>query len=220
MLLTEDQAIGHFPERGSQQYVTLTSPYARMVRIVIREKFLEGRVEVIQALTRKTDSPYYSINPSGRVPYLIHDDGVAMEDSQLICAYLDHLDGAPIFDHPLESSGWESRRLEALARSLMESLCVWGRVLALPEGERSPTVIEHERQRSKRLTNLWESEINHPLLNGEINLIQITLVCALQLDRRNNDNQWRPDHPKLSSWANLISERASIADTLPPIKQK
>jgi glutathione S-transferase len=201
-------------------YVTLTSPYARMVRIVIREKDLEERVEIIQALTRKTDSPYYSINPSGRVPYLIDDDGVAMEDSQLICAYLDHLDGTPIFNHPSGSAGWRARRLEVLARSLMESLCVWGRVLALPEGERSPTVIEHERQRSKRLIKLWESEIDHPALNGEINLAQITLVCALQLDRRNNDNQWRPDHPRLSSWADRISERASIADTLPPLKKK
>jgi glutathione S-transferase len=201
-------------------YVTLTSPYARMVRIIIQEKALEGRVEIIQALTRMTNSPYYSINPSGRVPYLIQDDGVAMEDSQLICAYLDHLNGKPIFDHPLGTAGWDTRRLEVLARSLMESLCVWGRVLALPEDERSPTVIEHERQRSMRLINLWESVIDHPLLNGEFNLIQITLVCALQLDRRNNDNQWRPDHPKLSSWVDRISERASIADTLPPLKQK
>jgi glutathione S-transferase len=183
-------------------------------------KNLEKRVEIIPAQTRETNSPYYLINPSGRVPYLIQDDGVGMEDSQLICAYLDHLDGTPIFDHPSGSAGWRTRRLEALARSLMESLCVWGRVLALPEGERSPTVVEHERQRSKRLVSLWESEIDHPLLNGEINLIQITLVCALQLDRRNSDNQWRPDHPKLSSWADRINERTSIADTLPPLVQK
>jgi glutathione S-transferase len=198
-------------------YVTLTSPYARMVRIVIREKILERRIEIVQAMTRRAESPYYSINPSGRVPYLICDNGVAMEDSQLICAYLDHLDGMPIFDHPSGIAAWESRRFEALARSLMECLCVWGRMLALPEGERSPTVIEHERQRSKRLINLWESEIDHPLLNGEFNLIQITLVSALQLDRRNHDNQWRRNHPKLSSWTGQFNERPSIAETLPPL---
>jgi len=200
-------------------YVTFTSPYARMVRIVILEKHQQGHVEIIKAQTRKPDSPYYSISPSGRVPYLIRNDGVAMEDSQLICAFIDHLDGAPVFDHPSGSAGWESRRLEALARSLMESLCVWGRVLVLPEGERSPTVIEHERQRSKRLFNLWESEIDHPLLNDELNLVQITLVCALQLDRRNKGNQWRQYHPKLSEWADRIGERPSVAETIPPLKQ-
>jgi glutathione S-transferase len=108
-------------------YVTLTSPYARMVRIVILEKGLEDRVQIILAETRNTDSPYYSISASGRVPYLIRDDGIAMEESQLICAYLDHLSGSPLFDHSSGNQGWESRRLEALARSLMDGLCVWGR---------------------------------------------------------------------------------------------
>ncbi|MFZ1152066.1 MAG: glutathione S-transferase N-terminal domain-containing protein [Xanthobacteraceae bacterium] len=74
-------------------YVTFTSPYARLARILVLEKALEDRVDIIEAKTRVAGSPYYQINPSGRVPYLINDDGVGMEDSQLICAYLDSLDG-------------------------------------------------------------------------------------------------------------------------------
>ena len=57
-------------------YVTPGSPYARMARIVVIEKSLESRVEVIFAQTRTAGSPYYQINPSGRVPYLVRDDGV------------------------------------------------------------------------------------------------------------------------------------------------
>ena len=72
-------------------YCTPGSPYARMARIVVIEKELARRVEVVFARTRKTDSPYYRINPSGRVPYLVRDDGVGMEESGLICAYLDQL---------------------------------------------------------------------------------------------------------------------------------
>jgi glutathione S-transferase len=74
-------------------YVTYGSPYARLARIIVIEKVLEGRVEIIQAKTRTPGSPYYQINPSGRVPYLVDDAGVGMEDSQIICAYLDGLDG-------------------------------------------------------------------------------------------------------------------------------
>ena len=200
-------------------YVTPTSPYARMVRIVILEKGLAKGIEIIRAQTRKTESPYYEVSASGRVPYLIRDDGTAMEESQLICAYLDHLDSSPVFDHPSGNQGWESRRLEALARSLVDGLCVWGRELTRPEDERSPTIIEHERQRSRRMTDLWESEIEHPLMSGQLNMAQIALVCALQLERRNPGIQWRPGHPKLSVWADRISERTSIAETLPPLKQ-
>jgi len=74
-------------------YITPASPYARMARIVVIEKGLESRVEIIPAQTRRTDSPYYKINPSGRVPYLIRDDGVGLEESAVICAHLDHVDG-------------------------------------------------------------------------------------------------------------------------------
>jgi len=76
-------------------YITTGSPYARMARIVVIEKGLEDRVTVEMAATRRANSPYYRINPSGRVPYLVRDDGVGMEESALICRYLDHLDGKP-----------------------------------------------------------------------------------------------------------------------------
>src|SRR5262245_66368786 len=64
-------------------YVTYGSPYARLARIIVIEKALEDRVEIIEAKTRTPGSPYYQINPSGRVPYLVDDTGVGMEDSQL-----------------------------------------------------------------------------------------------------------------------------------------
>ena len=39
-------------------YITPGSPYARMVRVVILEKKLEDRIEIIPAQTRHADSPY------------------------------------------------------------------------------------------------------------------------------------------------------------------
>jgi len=66
-------------------YITDGSPYARIARIVVLEKGLHNRVEIVVAQTRFADSPYYRINPSGRVPYLVRDDGVGLEESALIC---------------------------------------------------------------------------------------------------------------------------------------
>ena len=187
-----------------------------MVRIVILEKGLEDRVQVVPARTRKADSPYYAINPSGRVPFLICDDGGTLEESQLICRYLDHLDGKPVFDHPPGADGWESRRLEALARSLLDGLSVWVRELKRPVEDRSATIIEHERQRGRRMTDLWEAEIENPLMRGSFNMVQITLICALQLDLQNRDFEWQDDHPELAEWAENLGERPSIRQTLPP----
>ena len=49
-------------------YITPTSPYGRIARIVVREKGLASNVQIIEAQTRRSGSPYYRTLPSGRVP--------------------------------------------------------------------------------------------------------------------------------------------------------
>ena len=191
-------------------YVTPGSPYARMARIVVLEKGLGSRVEIIQAKTRTADSPYYQINPSGRVPYLVRDDGVGMEESGLICDYLDRLDGKPRFALP--AGDLEARRLEALARSFIDGLAVWLRELYRPENERSPGLIKHEIARSERMLDAWEREVWR--LHG-FNMIHLTLACALGMEARNADFRWRSAHPALVKWFAPIEARPSFKDTAP-----
>ena len=197
-------------------YITPGSPYARMVRILVLEKGLERRIEVITAQTRVAESPYYRINPSGRVPYLVRDDGVGLEESALICDYLDRLDGNPLLEAPAASRALEARRLEALARSLLDGLAVWSRELARPQGERSLTVILHETRRSERMTDLWETQIDDPWMHGTLNLAQLTLACALGLEARIPDFRWRHGHPRLGAWFERIAARPSFQATAPP----
>ena len=178
--------------------------------------FLERRVEIIAAQTRVADSPYYRINPSGRVPYLVRDDGVGLEESAVICAYLDHLDGTPAFDPPPGEQGWDARRLEALARSMLDGLAVWSRELTRAQNERSASVLEHEAERARRMAELWEAQIDHPLMRGALNMAQITLACGLGMEARNPHLHWRPRHPKLCDWFDEISARPSFAATAPP----
>jgi glutathione S-transferase len=139
-----------------------------------------------------------------------------MEESALICAYLDHLDGAPQFDLPGGDQMWESRRLEALARSMLDGLSVWGREILRPENERSPGVIQHETARAQRMADVWEREIGQPLMRGALNMIQITLACALGLEARNPGFLWRVGRPGLSGWFERIAARPSLKATVPP----
>jgi glutathione S-transferase len=185
-----------------------------MARIVVFEKGLGGCVEIIAAQTRAADSPYYDINPSGRVPYLVRDDGVGMEESALICAYLDHFDGKP----SLQLEGWEARRLEGVARSYLDGLSVWLRELYRPPNERSPAVIRHEMDRAARLADLWEREVAHPLMGGGLNMVQLTLACALGIELRMPDLDWRTARPKLGGWYERLAARPSFKETEPPRK--
>jgi glutathione S-transferase len=199
-------------------YITPGSPYARMARIVVLEKGLGSRVEVIVAKTRTAGSPYYAINPSGRVPYLVRDDGVGMEESAVICHWLDQADGKPRLGTP-EGEAWEARRLEALARSMMDGLSVWLRETLRPKNEQSPTTLRHEAERGRRMADAWEKEIAHPLMGGGLNMLQITLACCLGIEARNPDLDWRTGHPKLSAWYDRVAARPSFAATAPPEKR-
>jgi len=197
-------------------YITPGSPYARMARIVLIKKGLRDRVTVTPARTREANSPYYRINPSGRVPWLLRDDGTGLEESSLICDWFDQIDGAPSFGVPPGEAGWEARRLEAMARSLMDGVSVWLRESYRPENERSPGVVAHETARAGRLIEAWEREIGHPWMNGPLNMAEITLGCALGIEVRLPEFRWRPGHAKLTTWYDAIAARPSFVETAPP----
>lgn len=200
-------------------HITPGSPYARMARIVVIEKGLQDRVEVVQARTRTAGSPYYTINPSGRVPFLERDDDLGYEDSPLICLYLDGLDGKPAL-HPDDSAhGFEMRRLEAMARSMLDGCSVWGReIIYRPEGMRSETIMAHETDRALRMVDAFEKEAGHPVLTGPLNIAQITLGCALDGPNAPKicGREWRASHPKLAAWTERIAARPSFTATRPP----
>ena len=196
-------------------YVTYGSPYARLARMVVVEKGLEGRVEILEAKTRTAGSPYYQINPSGRVPYLVDDAGIGMEDSQLICAYLDSLDGKPRFHHPGESD-WAYRRLEANARSMREGICVWVREMTRPESERSPTVLAHEVARSERMADFFEARVCDPLMEAEPAMAHLTVAVSLDMARKRGPGDLTNGRPQLAAWMRRMSDLPAMRATALP----
>jgi glutathione S-transferase len=197
-------------------YVTFTSPYARLARILVIEKALEDCVEIIAAKTRTADSPYYRINPSGRVPYLIDDSGVGMEDSQLICAYLDHLDGKPRFHDSKRQTDWAYLQLEFSARNMCEGICVWVREMARPAGERSAAVLAHEVTRGQRMADVFEGRVTDPLMQSPPTMAHLILAVALDAAAKRGFGDLTTGRPHLAAWMRGMSELASMQKTRPP----
>lgn len=197
-------------------HVTLTSPYARKARTAIIEHRLQDAVEVVVAQTRQEDSPYYQIAPSGRVPFLELDDGRSLEESDSICTYFDAIGHGPPLSYALATDNWEYARLHGLARTYIDGIGVWGREVRRPTNEQSPTIIAHEIARNRRLAGVWEQEIDHPLMTGPLNLVQLTLYCAFDSLIMYTGVEATPDHPRLQTWRARLSERPSLIATAPP----
>jgi glutathione S-transferase len=197
-------------------YVTYGSPYARLARIIVIEKALEDRVEIIEAKTRTPGSPYYQINPSGRVPYLVDDTGVGMEDSQLICSYLDRLDCKPRFHGASHASDWAYLRLEFAARSMCDGIAVWGREIVRPENERSPTTLAHESARAQRMADFFEDHVTDPTMQTATGMAPLILAVAVETALKRGLGDLATGRPRLADWMRSMSELPSMQRTAQP----
>ena len=197
---------------------SLKSPYGRMARIVRLEKGQSDSVEYEVVKTRGENNPYYNVNPSGRVPSLILDDGTVLEDSVLICWYLDCIDGTPKL-HPADGiNGLEQRRIEAIARSMLDGISLWLReYIYRPPALRSETIIGHERCRAFRLADVFENEVQGELFSGPINMAQITLACVLHGNMIDSlpEFAWQEGRPHLCNWVERIGQNLSVKETAP-----
>ena len=150
------------------------------------------------------------------MPYLIDDNGVGMEDSQLICAYLDGLDGKPRFHSVVHASDWAYLRLEFAARSMCDGIAVWGREMARPESERSPTTLAHESARAQRMADYFEDRVTEPLMQGRPAMAHLILAVAVEMARKRGLGDLTASRRQLASWMRSISNLPSMQSTAPP----
>jgi len=139
-----------------------------------------------------------------------------MEDSQLICAYLDSLDGEPGFHRPLGSPDWAYLRLEFMARSMCEGIAAWGREMSGPESERSPTVVAHEVDRSRRMADVFEGYVADLLMQGAPRMAHLILAVAVEMAHKRGLGDLANGRPQLASWMRPISGLPSMQKTAPP----
>jgi glutathione S-transferase len=195
-------------------YVTYGSPYARLARIIVIEKALEHCVEIIEAKTRTPGSSYYEVNPSGRVPYLVDDSGIGMEDSQLICAYLDGLDGKPRFHSASDVPDRAYLRLEFAARSMCDGIAVWGREMRRPANERSQTTLAHESARAQRMADFFDDRVTDPLM--QCGMTRLIVAVAVEMARKRGLGDLTVGRQGLGRLMRSISDLPSMQKTAPP----
>mgnify|MGYP001306479287 FL=1 len=197
-------------------YGTKTSPYARIIRIVIFEKKLNDQIEFIWTKTRVPDDPMYTINPSGRIPFLLLDDGMGIEDTPVLVQFLDNLKKPRIFVDGLKHFDFQYLQIEAKARSLLDGASVWIREIRRPSNEQSPTILQHEQNRAIRLTSYFDKIVSDPLLSGSMNLAQLYLFAALDLERRIQMFSWREGNANLTTWYENMESQPAVKASWQP----
>ena len=196
--------------------VSLTSPYARKIRVVLAEKGLPFELEVDIPWLADTRVPGY--NPLGKVPALVADDGEVWFDSPVIAEYLDTLAGPALL--PADRlAALPVRQAEALADGITDAA-----VAAFLEGMRpaerqDPASIERQLGKIHRgLAALEQRLAQRKGLGGAaLTIADIAAGCTLgYLDFRFAHLGWRAAHPQLAAWADGLLARPSFTATAPP----
>lgn len=198
-------------------YSSPSSPFARKVRVLLHETGQVDDVALVEVATTAVapSEELRAQNPLAKLPALSRDEGPAIYDSRVICAFLDDRAKAGLYGSG--DAQWELKTLEATCDGILDAA-----VLMVYEGRVRPEDKQFdgwvEAQWSKVAGGLaaidarWMSH-----LEGPLNIGQIGLGCALgYIDYRHDARNWRGIAPALATWYETFATRPSMEATAPP----
>jgi glutathione S-transferase len=192
------------------------SPFVRKVLVLSIERGLPITCVAAKLDPVSPDADILARNPSGKIPTLIADDGMAIFDSRVIVEYLDGLPGGPRLLPSEPGARLRALVLQSLADELTDAaVLVRYETFLRPEPLRWNEWIAGQWLKVHGSLDLLEHE-HVDALGGELHIGAIAVACALgYLDFRFGDTPWRPTRPRLAAWYAEFAERASMKATAP-----
>lgn len=191
------------------------SPYARKVRIALREKGIPH--EEVMDLPWNPGSAAASVNPLGKVPVLQDGDETVWESS-VILEYLETLGHEPALIPADPAGRLAVRRIEALADGICDAVVLTVLENRRPGAKRSSEWLA--RQRRKVIEGLAALEAmlgeREWFVRDALTVADIAAGCTLgYVSFRMREVNWRPLHPDLWDFAKRMEARPSFAATRP-----
>jgi glutathione S-transferase len=198
-------------------FYSATSPFVRKCLICAHELGLFDRLELIPSTAHPVnrDRSLVALNPLGKIPTLVTDEGAVLYDSRVICEYLNSLgDGRLLPAHA--SARWSVLVDQSLADGIMDAAILTRYETAVrPETLRWNDWVSG--QLDKVSCGLAAIEPRARGLGERIDLGTVALGCALgYLDFRYAALGWRETYPDTAVWFDRFGKRDSMMSTRPP----
>jgi glutathione S-transferase len=192
-------------------YYAKPSPFARRVRVLLRERGLLSQIDEIA--TAPWDSPVelLAVSPASKVPTLVLDDGATLTESALIATHLDGLGAAA----PLLPGTAMTRLLHVWGLAEGLTAAVWLTVVEArrDEAHRSPTWLARQRDAIDHCLAALETAVPLPPATSYAHIV---LGVALGfLDFRLSSIDWRSDQLRLAQWYATFAQRDAMQATAP-----
>ena len=199
---------------------SLTSPFARKVRIVLAEKQLEHELVVDIPWNAETQVPQF--NPLGKVPVLVinEQEHTSLFDSRVIVEYLERLVPSPVLIPKAAEAYIQTKRQEALADGIADAAATIFIEQKRPQSLQSAEWIARQQQKIDLGLQAMSQVLGDKLffVGEELSLADISSVCCLgYLDLRFAEIAWRSQFPNLANFMTRLADRESIKQTIPMV---
>lgn len=191
----------------------LHSPYARKVLVFAHEAGLADRIEVVDHETSpvQPNEQVFALNPLGKVPVLICDDGMVLFDSSVICEYLDGLHGGRPLIPSSPARRFRALRDQALATGLADAgIAARWESTRRPEALRWPPLLEGHLLKVIATCDYLET---HLAAEDAVDIGDIALATALSWIEFRGVHDFHPGRPRLSAWYRQFCTRPSMKAT-------
>jgi glutathione S-transferase len=191
-------------------YGSPISPFTRKAMVIARELDLK-----LTVVPRPDDvEEFRRINPLGKIPALVLDDGSVLIDSPVICEYLNNMGGGKFFPGMSlwkENSGrWKALGLQALADGIADA------AVARVMESRQPAPNEAHIARNLLAVEAGLNALERSKLADPPTIGEIAAGCTLgYIDFRLPALDWRASRPNLSAWYAKFSQFKSMLATQP-----
>lgn len=199
-------------------YLSLTSPYARKVRILVQELGLGDLVSEVVVDPYNAPADFLGANPLSKVPTLVTEKGEALPDSKLIAEYLQTRARGSIVTLPRGAQRWTLLRRLQLAEGVLDAAVA----MRMEKAVRPPEFvyqgwIDRQTAAINRALDALDNEAAELLHEGAIRTVEIAVGAALgYLDFRHPQLEWRSGRERLASWYFSFAQRPSMLATQPP----
>ena len=196
--------------------IATPSPYARKVRVILREKKLN--FEEIIDVPWNMDTLTLGVNPLGKIPILLGDGHEPLFDSKVIVQYLDGYKPKPLFYPQNSKENVSARLVETVSDGICDSI-----VLILLENSRkknlrSKTWIKRQEKKIFEGVQYLSNNLEEKkyFVGNHFNIADVSgFTCLEYLDLRFPKFKWRNKYPNLVSYWNIHKDRQSFKETKP-----
>lgn len=197
-------------------YWSSRSPFVRKVMVFAHECGLAERIECERTLVMMTrpNMDLLPVNPLGKIPTLVLDDGSALYDSTVICEYLDSLhSGRKLFPES-GPARWTALRRHALGNNMLDNLMLWRNETIRPEPQQSAETLAAFDTKVRNAITAIDREAD-ALITAPVSIGHVAIGAALgYIDFRFAHLGWRTDHDRITAWYQTFSQRPSMLKTV------